>query len=69
MYTNVVFPISIQFEDGEVEYYEDVEDLEMNLEDFDSNVDIACQVKDKFGRPVHLKVKLLELKEMSLRST
>jgi hypothetical protein len=64
----VVFPLSIQFEDGEIEQYESVEDLELNLEDFDSEQDIACSVKDAQGRSVKLKIKFLKLEELSLSS-
>lgn len=60
------FPIFVRFEDGEVEEYEDTDDLIHNLEDFDSDVDTACDVRDARGRPVRLKLKLLELKELSL---
>lgn len=66
MSTDVVFPVSTTFEDGEVEQYEDVEDLIYNLEDFDSDADAGCRVIDKLGRPVRLKLKLLELEELSL---
>ena len=60
--------LSVRFEDGEVEQFEGVEDLEQNLEDFDSDLDVTCEVRDKLGRPVCLKVKMLELKELSLRA-
>lgn len=60
------FPISVRFENGEVEEYEDIDDLIHNLEDFDSDVDTACDVRDARGRPVRLTLKLLELKELSL---
>ena len=64
--TNVVFPLFVRFEDGSIEQYEDVIDLELNLEDFDSDIDVACRVYDNLGRPVHLKLKLLEVKELFL---
>jgi hypothetical protein len=60
------FPISVRFETGEVEEYEDVDDLIHNLEDFDSDLDISCDARDARGRPVRLKLKLLDLKELSL---
>ena len=66
MDSDVTFPISVTFEDGEVERYESVEDLELNLEDFDSDVDVECRVVDGLGRPVRLKLELLEVKELSL---
>ena len=52
---NVVFPITVQFEDGEVEEYESPQDLVMNLEDFDSKKDSNCEVRDNLGRPVRLR--------------
>ena len=66
MDSDVTFPISVTFENGEVERYESVEDLELNLEDFDSDVDVECRIVDSLGRPVRLKLKLLEVKELSL---
>jgi hypothetical protein len=63
---SVVFPVSVQFEDGEVEVYESVEDLVCNLEDFDSDLDKGCKVKDSLGRPLRLKLELLDLRELSL---
>ena len=61
------FPIYVRFENGEVETYDDVEDLIHNLEDFDSDVNTDCEVRDAHGRRVRLKLKLLELKELSLQ--
>jgi hypothetical protein len=66
MATDVIFPLSVTFENGEVAQYESVEDLELNLEDFDSDVDAGCRIIDGLGRPVRLKLKLLEVKELSL---
>ena len=60
------FPISVRFENGEVEEYENVDELIHNLEDFDSDLDTACDARDAYGRPVRLKLKLLDLKELSL---
>jgi len=60
------FPISVRFENGKVEEYEDVDHLIHNLEDFDSDVDTACDARDARGRPVWLKLELLDLKELSL---
>jgi hypothetical protein len=60
------FPIFVRFEDGEVEEYVDVDHLICNLEDFDSDLDTACDVRDGRGRKVRLILKLLDLKELSL---
>ena len=61
------FPISVRFENGEIESYDSVEDLIHNLEDFDSDVSTDCETRDARGRRVRLKLKLLELKELSLQ--
>jgi len=65
---DVVFPISIRFEDGEVEEFQNREDLELNLEYFDSEKACDCEVRDKLGRRVQLKVHALEIKEISVGS-
>ena len=64
----VVFPISVRFEDGEVEQYASADDLIEELEDFDSDVNTDCDVWDAEGRPVRLVLKTLTLKELSIRS-
>lgn len=60
------FPIYVRFENGEVETYDDVEELIHNLEDFDSDLAEDCEARDALGRRVRLKLKLLELQELSL---
>ena len=60
------FPISVRFENGEVESYDSIEDLIHNLEDFDSDVSTDCEARDARDRRVRLKLELLELKELSL---
>lgn len=60
------FPISVRFENGEIESYDDVEELIHQLEDFDSDRATDCEARDALGRRVRLKLKLLELKELSL---
>jgi hypothetical protein len=60
------FPLTIRFENGETEKYESVEDIELNLEDFDSDQDIDCEARDFLDRQVRLKVKLLRLKTLEL---
>jgi hypothetical protein len=62
--TDVVFPVSVTFEDGSLEQYESIEDLAANLEDFDSDIDVGCRVEDNLGRLVHLKLKLLEVRKL-----
>lgn len=61
------FPIYVRFENGDIESYDSVEDLIHNLEDFDSDVSTDCEARDACGRRVRLKLKLLELKELSLQ--
>jgi hypothetical protein len=60
------FPISVRFENGEIESYNDLEELIHNLEDFDSDMATDCEARDATGRRVRLKLQLLELKELSL---
>jgi len=67
IYSNLPeFPLTVHFEDGSMEQYESIRDLECNLEGFDSNCDTECQVLDAKGRPVVLVLKLLRVKELRL---
>jgi hypothetical protein len=66
MSAEVLFPVTVTFENGETAQYSSVTDLECNLEHFDSTVETRCRVADARGRPVHLKVHLLEVKELRL---
>ncbi len=59
MQPEVVFPI--------VAKYLNIDDLVCNLEEFDSQND--GEVWDEFGRAVHLKLHLLQVKELSLVKT
>lgn len=64
MFDKPGFPIKITFENGEIDFYQDIEDLEINLEDFDSEVDRTCIVEDANGRLLRLKISLLNLEEL-----
>ena len=66
MKTDVEFPLTVTFEDGSTEQFDNIESLEQDLEDFDSDLDVECSVTAKLGRPVLLKLKTLEVKELSL---
>ena len=67
MSDNVVFPISVKFEDGATETYDDVDALETDLEVFDSDLSTDCEVRDYLGRHVRLKIgENLVLEELSL---
>jgi hypothetical protein len=57
----------VTFEDGRVATYEDETDIELNLEDFDSERDIGCYVCDARGQPLRLIVSLLELKKLEVK--
>lgn len=65
----VQFPVSIRFEDGTEEQYDDIEDLECNLEDFNSDIHSDCTVRDSINRPLRLIIKLLKVEELSLLMT
>jgi hypothetical protein len=62
------FPLTVAFEDGSTNKYEDESDLEMNLEDFDSATARDCRVTDAKGREVHLVLKLLSLERLELKA-
>lgn len=66
MDVDVVFPISVRFDDGEVQEFDNREELEMTLEYFDSEEERGSIVTDKLGRRVRLKVYELDIKELSL---
>ena len=62
-----LFPISIRFEDGSTETFNNIDSLETDLEPFDSNSAPACEVRDALGRGVRLKVNdRLVLEELAL---
>ena len=58
------YPLTVTFEDGEKESYEDQIDLECNLEFFDSNKDVDCSVKDALNKDVYLILDTLVVKEL-----
>ena len=66
MATDVAFPITVTFENGEAEQYASEQELECNLEHFDSETAKGCAVVDAKGRRVRLKLDTLELKELRL---
>jgi hypothetical protein len=66
MEPDVVFPISICFDDGEVQEFQNCEDLELDLEYFDSEKATDCIVTDKLARRVRLEVYSLRIKELSV---
>jgi hypothetical protein len=63
-----LFPLTVQWSSSEAEVFQDANDIECNLEDFDSeNKRSSVSVKDSLGRPVRLKVEALEVIECSLK--
>jgi hypothetical protein len=62
---SIRFPIKVTFENGEIEYYQDIEDVELNLEDFDSDLNPECVVEDSSGKKLDLDVSMLELRQLS----
>ncbi len=60
------FPIKITFENGEVEFYQNIEDIELDLEDFDSELASDCRVEDALDRKLNLCVSLLHLERLEL---
>ena len=52
----IKFPLTLTWDDGEVEVIEDLTYLSCNVEDFDSSQSPKCRVVDADGRLVLLKV-------------
>jgi hypothetical protein len=53
---DIPFPITVLCEGDEPESFDDIEDLELNLEMFDSDLSPECSVRDALGRRVRLKI-------------
>jgi hypothetical protein len=67
MIDEALLPISVRWEDGTIDTYDDVDSLETDLEVFDSESTPECEVRDRLGRRVRLKVDdWLVLKELFL---
>ena len=64
--TDISFPLTVVFEDGSSEQYENISDLELNLEFFDSGKDTECKIFDNFNRPVFLVLENLIVKKIHL---
>ncbi len=64
---NPKWPLTVTFEDGSKEQYKNEEDLECNLEFFNSNQDKDCEVTDALGKQVHLILSGLEIKEIKYK--
>ena len=66
-----VFPISVKYGDTQVGIYRSVEELQCNLEAFDSEKqDFDYDVRDALGRRVSLRInEHLELENLSLTAS
>ncbi len=62
------FPIRVIFEDGEVESYENLEDICCNLE-WCSTDDGNCSVVDALGRLIRLTVKACDVLIFEIRES
>jgi len=63
---NPKWPILVTFEDGSQEQYKNEEELECNLEFFNSDQDKNCKVTDANGDNVYLLLSNLKIKELKL---
>ena len=62
-----LFPIRVLFEDGSIDTFDSVSDLETNLEVFNSDLSPNCAVTDALGRKVRLRIdNSLVLQELAL---
>jgi len=62
-----VFPLRITYETGEHEDFANEVDLAQDLEHFDSERALGCEVTDALGKPVRLVVDLLEVKRLEVK--
>ena len=71
MIDNPQFPIRVLFHnDNEEETFDNLIDAACHLEFFDNHdPDENATVTDKLGKPVHLKVEMLEVKIFKLANT
>jgi hypothetical protein len=61
------FPIEFHWVNtGEIEAFDSIEDIELNIEDFDSDLGEAI-VKDALGRTLRLRVSLLNVEAFSVK--
>ena len=66
---SVQFPLTAIFDDGSTEQYDDITNLEKNLEFFNSDREDYIQIIDKLGRPVYLILDFLQVKILKLRDS
>lgn len=62
----VRFPITLKAEDGEIIEYGSVSELKTNLEDFNSDRNPGCELRDASGRKVRLKMSLMRIEILTL---
>ena len=63
----LLFPISVKIEDGSIDTFDDVTELETGLEMYDSHLADGCEVRDALGRLVDLLIdNRLELKRFEI---
>ena len=65
----VAFPLRLVDEDGEIEFFEDIGDLQCNLEDYDSETDTESNLTDANGRPVLLRISTTFIKKLELANS
>ena len=65
---SVKFPLIATFDDGSTEQYDDITNLELNLEFFDSDREDYIQIFDSLGRPVYLILDSLQVKVLKLKN-
>lgn len=54
----VVFPLTMTWEDGSKQKFQSRAELECDLEDFDSAREPSCKLVDAYGRDVRIKISL-----------
>ena len=63
-----IWPLKVTYEDNSEEEFANQEELECNLEYFNSAYDSGCKVYDDTGNEVHLVMEELAIKELWVKS-
>jgi len=63
-----MWPLKVTYEDNSEEEFANQEELECNLEYYNSDHDLGCKIHDVSGNEVHLVMEELAVKELWIKS-
>jgi hypothetical protein len=62
----VAFPLTMTWEDGSKQTFQNREELECDLEDFDAEKEPNCELEDAHGYKVSIKLSLKSIERLEL---